>query len=49
MGRSFFNGEKLMGEGLMRFIIWDLGSARKRRCGWDLQGFDGWEIEMEGV
>ena len=28
----------------MRFSTWDLGNARRRRCGWDLEGFNGWEV-----
>ena len=40
MSGRFFNGDELMGEGLIGFIIWDLGNARRRRCGWDLEGFD---------
>ena len=33
-----------MGEGLLIFITWDLGNARRRICGWDLEGFDGWGV-----
>ena len=44
MGGSFFNGNELMGEGLIRFITWDLGNVRRRRCGLDLEGFNGWEV-----
>lgn len=25
------------GSGCMRFIIWDLDNAWRRRCGWDLE------------
>ena len=28
---------------LMRFIRWGLGNARRKRCGWELVGFDEWE------
>ena len=35
MGRRFFNGDELMGEGLIRFITWDFGNATRTRCGWD--------------
>ena len=42
MGRMFFNGDGLIGDVLIRFITWDLGNVRRRRYGWDLEGFDGW-------
>lgn len=41
MGKRFLNGNEVMGEGLIRFITWDLGNSRRRGCGWDLEGFDG--------
>ena len=44
MGRRFYNGDGLMGDVLCRFLTWELGNARKVRGGWDLEGFDGWEV-----
>ena len=44
MGRRFFNGDDLMGDGLIRFITWDLGDVSRRRCGLDLEGFEGWKV-----
>ena len=44
MGGRVFNGDGLMGKGLIGFIIWDLDKVRRRRCGWELEGFDGWEV-----
>ena len=41
MGRRFCNGDELMGERLIRFMTWDLDNARRRRHGWDLEG---WEV-----
>ena len=41
-------GDSSMGmgswDGLSRFITGDLGNARRTRCRWDLEGFDGWEV-----
>ena len=44
MGGRFFNGDGLMGDGLIGFITWELGNARRVRGRWDLEGFDGWEV-----
>ena len=44
MGGRFFNRDELMGERLIRVITWDLGNARRMRCRWDLEGFNGWEV-----
>ena len=44
MGGRFFNGDGWMGDGLIQFITWELGNARRVRCRWDLEGFDGWEV-----
>ena len=44
MGGRFFNRDGLMGDRLMRFSTWKLGNARRTRCRWDLEGFDGWEV-----
>ena len=44
MGGRFFNGDELMGEGLIGFIIWDLANVRRRRCRWYLEGFNVWEV-----
>ena len=41
MGRRFLNGDEMMREGLIRFIMWDLVNVRRRRYRWDLKGFDG--------
>ena len=44
MGRRFYNRDELMGDGLMRFITWELGNARRVRGRWDWEGFDGCEV-----
>ena len=44
MGGRFFNRDGLMGEGLIGIITRELDNARRRRRGWDLEGFDRWEV-----
>ena len=48
MDGRFFSGNGSVENVLIRVIKRGLDKAWRRRCGWDLEGFNGWEIFNDG-